>query len=159
MHKLRDLIYNTSDILVTLLIILVALILISWRVSSIMDYGTEEQTAAGNPQSSTTEQTEKLTENAADDTADVSDTSTETETAALQKKDTGADPSEFKITVRPNETSEEIVSDLYADGLISDQAAFLASIRTMQAETKLKAGTYTIPAGSSPEDIIDILIS
>ena len=36
MNKIRDIIYNVSEILVTLLIIIEALIIISWRVSAIM---------------------------------------------------------------------------------------------------------------------------
>ena len=58
--EFKDFIYNFSDILTAVLIILVALLIIAWRVNAIMDYPqtmNDAQTEAS--QSSEEENTEK----------------------------------------------------------------------------------------------------
>ncbi|MGN1350173.1 MAG: hypothetical protein ACI4VM_04160, partial [Anaerovoracaceae bacterium] len=61
MNKIRDLIYNISDILVTLVIITAALVLIGWRVSAIMDYGNSGSSLSSDLQDVIASQISSLT--------------------------------------------------------------------------------------------------
>ena len=64
---------------------------------------------------------------------------------------------ERNITIAAGSSASSIASSLKTQGLISDSQAFLNKIVEMKKETKLKAGSFTIPAGASMEQIINIL--
>ena len=134
MNKIRDIIYNVSDILVTLLIIIAALILISWRVSAIMHYGTPDDTGSGT-------QVEE-TDGSSDAESNDSDSQTK------------APSGDVSFTVSANQSAEAIGQALASAGLVTDSRTFING-----AATRLKVGSFTIPAGSTPEQIVVILTS
>ena len=180
MNRFRDFIYNTSDILVTLVIIIIALAVISWRVSSIMSYGSPDEDASGGEvQGGIVSHTvdEDADSDADEETAD--DQDGQDQDAASDEQDGAADAdagqdaaaqdqtaaaqtqtaSSYSFTVSSNQSAESIGAALVSAGLISDKQAFLSAVTASGAETRLKAGTFTIPAGATPEQIVAVLTS
>ena len=131
---MRNFIYNKSDILVALAIILVALVIIFFRVNALMDFsgrGTAEVPVS---------------------TAGVT---TEEENTG-EGEETGPVPTSFKV--ESGATSDSIAEDLVSAGFISSADEFLAEVSAQGAETKLKTGTFVIPVGSNVSDIVKILV-
>lgn len=148
MNKLRDLIYNISDILVTLIIIAAALLLISWRVSAIMDYGSPEDTSS-----------DTQIENNADDGQNDSDSAdgdiSDNDGSDGEQNEPAA--GDVSFTVSSNQSADSIGQALADAGLVSDKQTFISAVNAADAATRLKTGTFTIPAGSTPEQIVAIL--
>ncbi|MDO5096922.1 MAG: endolytic transglycosylase MltG [Peptostreptococcaceae bacterium] len=61
------------------------------------------------------------------------------------------------ITIASGSTAKSIANSLKSQGIISDTNAFLNKLASSGKETKLRAGTFTIPEGSSADQIISIL--
>ena len=135
MNKIRDIIYNVSDILVTLLIIIAALILISWRVSAIMHYGTPDDTGS-------------------DTQVEETDGSSDAES-----NETKSPSGDVSFTVSANQSAQAIGQALASAGLVTDSQTFINAVNAAGAATRLKVGSFTIPAGSTPEQIVAILTS
>ena len=145
MNKIRDIIYNISDILVTLLIIIAALLLISWRVSAIMHYGSPDDTASG-AQVEETDTSADADSSAGDGSGDADD-------------NIPAPTGDVSFTVSANQTAESIGQALADAGLVADKQTFINAVNAAGAATRLKTGSFTIPAGSTPEQIVAILTS
>ena len=139
MNKIRDIIYNISDILVTLLIIVAALILISWRVSAIMHYGMPDDTGS-------------------DIQVEETDGSSDAENADNDGQ-AAAPEGDVSFTVSANQSAEAIGQALAGAGLVTDSQTFINAVNAAGAATRLKVGSFTIPAGSTPEQIVAILTS
>ncbi|HEX3033132.1 MAG TPA: hypothetical protein VHS59_13030 [Bacillota bacterium] len=69
-----------------------------------------------------------------------------------------AEPSELmSLKIPPGSGSEEIAALLHKKGLIDSEEDFAAVSKKMKADTRFRAGTFTIPKGSSEREIIAIL--
>ena len=174
MKKIKDLIYDYNDIFVALLIIAVAGAIILWRVTNIMAYpdylAGKEQAQSGevdftdvdltptnvdefneNPEDIDT-QTQEGGESGEQTPAD--DPSQEDPTQTAQ---TDADGN-YVVEIPKGSSALGIARILKAQGIISDEDAFMDKVEEMGATMKLKYGTYRIPQGSSAEEIINILM-
>ena len=167
LNKIKDFIYNFNDIVVALLILLVAGGVIIWRVADIMDY--PEYLAAQNPPEKIETIPENIDFSDVDLTpVDVTPIASELEdvtseiTPAPQTQDSTQTPAaatgETKITIPSGSYASKIADILYSNGLITSTGDFLNLLSEKKADTKLKAGDFTIPAGSTMEEIIEILI-
>ena len=82
--------------------------------------------------------------------------------AAALPDDTPAEPpgspAEVTITINAGDSASVIADKLLAAGAIDDRAAFLSEVVAKGADSKLKQGTFNIPAGSTISDIIAILV-
>lgn len=159
MNRIRDLIYNVSDILVTLIIIAAALLLISWRVSAIMDYGTKDDPADSQSQGQIVVHDDLSADPEPADTSGdpATDTAAPADGAPADAATTGGQVITFQLT--DSGSSEDVAAQLAAAGIISDTKTFLSAANAAGADTKLRNGTFEIPVGSTPEDIVSILIS
>lgn len=61
------------------------------------------------------------------------------------------------IVIPPGATSESIAVLLHQQGLISSESQFITTLIARKLDTKLKAGTFSIPKGSSLDQVIEIL--
>ena len=168
MEKLRDIIYNKSDILVTLLILIIAGLLIAWRVSAIMSYGVDDEAGssdidngAGIVNSSTLVNDETTDEAiAAGETTDDAISTTTEEGSSTSEGTTQTETSGVvSIVVEKNDTADAIAAKLVAAGLITDKQVFLYAVSTAGADTRLKAGTFDIYIGMTPEQIVEVFTS
>ena len=166
--KIKDFIYDFNDILVALLILAVAAGVITWRVADIMAYPEylakqQDIVIAQKPEEPDVDMSgvdltiddtviENINTDPEDANAEVIGTETpETETPA-------AATGETKITIPSGTPASKIADILYDSGLITSTSDFLSALTAQKADTKLKAGTFTIPAGSNMDEIIAILI-
>lgn len=139
-------------------IILVAAVLILTRVHAIMSY----------PDQAIAEETGTSGEETAADTGEeqAADSGTEAETGGDEgsateesdSQDTGI-AQDTTIYIQSGQSSYSIAQDLMDAGLITSADAFVGTIQAMGVENQLQAGTFTIPAGSSMAEIIDILVA
>jgi len=174
---MRDFFYNKGDVLIAILIILVAATVIYFRVGIVMgnpDPGERIRDffsslnlpgQSGEPAVTGTEDDEGQQPAQPDDT----DTPTQEDQTPADEpggqdpepEDTAPPPSasaDVTITVNAGDAASTIADKLLAAGAISDKQAFLAEVEAQGAASKLKQGTFTIPAGSSISDIIKILV-
>ena len=147
---MRDFIYGKSDVLVVILIIIIAGVVIFTRVNAIMDYPADQAAAT----------TEKNPVTSDDKISDL-DTSDDDMTVDDGDGTAGAADSEEPATfvVESGQSTGVIADNLLEAKIITDKQAFLNAVNAKEAATKLKAGTFQIPAGATPEEIVDILIS
>jgi len=177
MKKLRDFIYNFNDIFVALLIIIVAAGVIFWRVNAIMDYSgyvasrSEEKPVEQDTSIEGIDLNEIEVGDFNTNPEDANSDTLETEVTVqpdqqpvqqpaeepVQQPTVVEAPKEVSFTV-PNGSSAGKIADLLIQaGFVEDKAAFIAKLKELKADTKLKAGTFTITTGSTMEEIITIL--
>lgn len=156
-ERFKDFIYNYSDIFITLIIIVAALVLITWRTGIVLDYTAGDE-AAANAAAQAAEEAENGEEGngAALSAEPENPDGTEEDTAGIESQ-MSPDGSVYTITIPTGATSYNIANILLQSGLISDTQSFLDAVSASGADSRLKAGTFTIPAGSTNEDIITIL--
>ncbi len=173
MKKIKDLIYDYNDIFVALLIIAVAGAIIFWRVTNIMAYpdylAGKDQTQTGEVDFSDVDLTptnvEDFNDNPEDITTDVPEEGQGEQTPAdetqtedpTQTAQTDADGN-YVVEIPKGSSALGIARILKAQGIISDEDAFMEKVEEMDATMKMKYGTYKIPQGSSAEQIINILM-
>lgn len=167
--KIKDLIYDFNDILVALLILAVAAGVITWKLADIMAYPEYLAQQAGTiVASKPTEEPIDMSDvdltiddTVVDINTNIEDANSEaigTETPTPAEEQPAAATTETKITIPSGSYASKIAQILFDAGLVSSTDDFLKELTAEKADTKLKAGTFTIPAGSTMEEIIAILI-
>jgi hypothetical protein len=159
---MRNFLYNKSDILVAAVIVIVAIIIIWSRIDAIM---SSEDAEAKTPAKTTTEakggedtddNTVQPPDNSAEQTP-TTDTPQQTEPSQTATQ-TPAVGDTVKFKVKSGMASGEIANALKEAGLIASIEEFNAAMSAKNAEKKLRAGTYNIPVGSTPDQIVTILL-
>lgn len=163
MRKIKDLIYNTSDILVVLLIIVIALGIIGWRVDIIMTEsgGDEDNGLFRSVAVKAVTLVEDLTgkdfafndDVQQDVITDVPDeTDQPDETDVPDDSQTQTPPTSFMLIVSDGDTAEVIAEKLKNTGAITDTQYFANLINT--SGKPINPGAYTILPGKTPEQIL-----
>lgn len=189
-EKIKDLIYDFSDIIISLVIITMIFGVVSWKISDSMAYSSFTDQASKATLENT--QTDDGKDTTADETTTTTDTEqTDTDTAAntTETANTGGKPaassttpatsttnsqpvtttnppaattpatapSEFKVEIPAGSAGITIAKILKEKGIISDTKMFITRVDQLKMGPKLKAGSYTIKAGSSLDDVIYII--
>ena len=175
MKKFKDLVYDYNDIFVAVLIVVIAGAIIFWRIGDIMVYpeymaeihaGEASDDLGLDDLDLTPEEVEDINENPEEFTSDPdagqSGESGEGAGEIPEDQETPTDEpfttkAEVKFTVPVGVTGTKIAQLLYDKQLVESADAFVSAVSKINAETKLKAGTFTIPAGSTVEDIAALL--
>ncbi len=163
MKKFKDLVYDYNDLFVVLVIVAIAGALIFWRIGNIMNYPEYlAQAHAGEAAGDLDLEDLDLTPGEVDDMNEnpediVTDPSGEPGQEEPQTGQAFTTRTEVKFTVPTGVTGSKIALLLYEAELVESAEIFLTTVSRMNAETKLMAGTFKIPAGSTVEDIVDIL--
>lgn len=69
----------------------------------------------------------------------------------------GAEPTKVTLTIEPGSSSQEIAAVVMEAGLVATEQEFLDMVTELGVETGLKAGTFTIPAGATVEEVVTVL--
>lgn len=202
-ERIKDLIYDFSDIIISLVIITMIFGVVSWKISDSMAYtqftgqptnavldkndkdakkdeagdqasaNTGENTGE-NPadtQGSGTGNTDSNGNNTNTNTAPPANTAgtTPSDTAAQGGKPTASAgttagtttppastgvSSDVKVVIPAGSAGITIAKILKEQGIITDTKAFISRVDALKMGPKLKAGTFTIKAGSSMDDVI-----
>jgi hypothetical protein len=176
---MRDFFYNKSDVLIATLIILIAAVVIYTRVGVIMDYPSKAAGGDGNSilpdvtmileegvegilSATEADGDENVTDVVVTEpavTEPAGDAQTEPpEEPAAPPAETPPASSEVTITISAGDYGTSIAEKLLTAGAITDKNAFLAEVAAQHADTKLKQGTFKIPAGATLAEIVKILV-
>lgn len=182
LEKLKDIFYDKNDIIVAFAILAVAGFIITRQIDSIITY--PEQLAAEMRQQ---QEQQELQQQEQQEPLDQPDSQQgqpdeqqqdgqQPEQTAPQGSDSQnsvnppqtdpqpqTDPTEFKtavdrtVEIPAGAYSASIASILSSAGVIPSQQEFLSAVTAANAETKLRAGSFYIPAGSTLNDVVHIL--
>jgi len=171
MKKLKDLIYDYNDIVLALIIIIIAGAVIFWKVSDIMAYPTFAKNQDDGKQNEVVidpadlEKTDvdpivapgedfESGENTSEDEQG-EQTTTDPQAQGQTQTQTGT-TKDVMFTVPSGYVSSKIAGKLEKEGICKAEE-FTAAVTKLNAETKLRAGDFKIPAGSTAEDIVKII--
>lgn len=183
-EKIKDLVYDFSDIILSLVIITIIFTVVSWKVSDSMNYNSltdqaedaaivkteEKKPNAAAP----TDSTVKIDTSAAANPPQVSGTDgkpsagaaptgnstpapSATTPATTPPPSTNVAPatgSDFQIVVPPGSSGYSIARQLKEKGIITDTKMFITRVEQLKMGSKLKAGTFTIKSGSTLDEVI-----
>jgi len=198
---MRNFLYNKSDILTAVLIIVIAAGVVFWRVGVIMndanggagkasdfsalilpwtqgssDAGTA--TGAGTDASNVTPSNDGAAASNVTPSGDgaaasnvtpstdgaAASAGTQTPAAGTQTPAAGAQTpaapatgAPVSFTVNSGDVASVIANNLASAGLVNSADDFLAEVNNQNAASSLKAGTFDIPKGSTPAQIVAIL--
>ncbi|MGI6205894.1 MAG: endolytic transglycosylase MltG [Anaerovoracaceae bacterium] len=157
----RNFIYDTSDILVAVIIILIAALIITWRVSALMNYSYDGGQTGSTEVSQSADSSADSSAQDESSSADTSSTSSgsSTDSSSADSSSTDGAGQVYEITVTQGETIDEIASVLSDAGLISDNQEFIDAVSEAGAESRIAAGTYEIEKGMSAAEIVTQMTS
>jgi len=167
MKRLKDLIYDYNDVFVAILIVMLAGAIIFWRINDIMAYPkyiamrtageAGDEINLDNLDLSLTE-VDDINENPEDIVTDPVDDQGDTQTDIdIPTNVEFITTKDVSFTVPAGVTGTKIAQLLYEEELIESTQVFMTAVVEKNVETKLMAGTFKIPAGSTVGDIVDIL--
>jgi cell division protein YceG involved in septum cleavage len=159
MEKIKNFVYDKSDILVTLVIIAIAAAIIWFGINNIMKpYEIEAQA-----QPTTTEEDTATPSAATPVTTPPATTATGVVTptgqgiAANNNKGEPVSAKAAKIIIQSGETSDQIWDKLVAAGAIKNKNTFISTLEKLNIVNKVQLGTFQIPAGATVEDVCRII--
>ena len=173
MEKLKDFVYEHSDLFFTVLIVAVVGVIVTSNLYGWFDIKDDEnkykeineiiheeqdstesdKTNADSKQTNTKEPAKEVAKEPAKDPAKASEKAPVKETTKEPAKEAVI----RNVDIAPGSSSTSIAKALEKQGLISSSSDFLSVLSASGKETKLKAGTFSIPEGSSSDKIIEIL--
>lgn len=173
MEKLKDFVYEHSDLFFTVLIVAVVGVIVTSNLYGWFDIKDDEnkykeineiiheeqdstesdKTNADSKQTNTKEPAKEVAKEPAKDPAKASEKAPVKETTKEPAKEAVI----RNVDIAPGSSSASIAKALEKQGLISSSSDFLSVLSASGKETKLKAGTFSIPEGSSSDKIIEIL--
>ncbi len=179
LDKLKDIFYDKNDIIVALALVVVAGFIITHQVDAIMSY---PERLAEELQQEQQEQQDPLGGSAKPGGEEITDPGVEDQPGTVPEVQPPVvdepvtppeqDPeppvvqmpsTEFKtavdrtVEIPSGAYSQKIAQILSEAGVVPSQDAFLNKISEAGLETKLKAGTFKIPAGSTLDDVVKIV--
>ena len=186
LEKLKDIFYDKNDIIVAFAILAVAGLIITRQIDSIITYPEqlaaemrqeqeqqellqqEQQEPLDQPdsqqgppdeqqqgQTDEQQQPEQTAPQGGDPQNSVNPPQTDSQT---QPESTGFKTAvDRTVEIPAGAYSASIASILSNAGVIPSQQEFLSAVTAANAETKLRAGSFYIPAGSTLNDVVHIL--
>lgn len=138
--KIKDLLYNKNDVVIVLAILVVAGLLIWNRIGVIMDYPSN-LIANASLENGLSEEPEVIEMNP-------------------DKDDASADEIVmYAVYINPGETLQEIGQKFVSVSLFSSVDDFVQLANDMDVTTKIKAGNFIMPSNSTPEEVMEIIIT
>ena len=171
MKSVKDLLYNTSDILVAILILCCAVVVITMRVDAIMTYPEKmvsEQVAQGGHLRPDWPGPAANYDDPDSDSADdgeTDNTEPEDDVASGEPGDGAVDQPENSESVTHSlyiayaQPMNEIADNLVKLGFFENRQDFFNILESQNASQKVQAGNFLLPGGSTKEDIIKIITS
>lgn len=177
-EKIKDLIYDFSDIIISLVIITLIFGVVSWKISDSMAYNMFTDEASDASLTANQPDTNKDAANAPGDntvaTSNTDQVTTGANTASDGKPSAGgtvapptnttpppsnttpppAQTGDFKVVIPSGSSGIAIAKILKEQNIISDTKMFITRVDQLKLGPKLKAGTFTIKSGSSLDDVI-----
>ena len=149
MNRLRDFIYDKSDILVALIIISVAGVIIFSRIDAILAYPeTYAKEAAPVVESEEPVQYEYPDPSTAENPGTPSGD-------AIEPGE--GEPEMFAVYINYGESLQVIARKFVDVGLFETTEDFFTAVDAANAGTQIKTGNFIIPSDSTPEEVMAII--
>ena len=158
MNKIKDLLYDTNDILVAVLILCCATFVIFTRIDAIMTYPgqmlTTQKAQPADVYASDPGVQVSIVYNDAEDT----DTDLpEGDTAEAGTQAGNAGQPAYSLHIPPNQSMSEVGRNLVDMGFFERTQDFYDALNSHNAAQRVQVGTFVIPADSTTDDIIRII--
>lgn len=164
MERIKDFFYDISDLLISLLIIAVIFMVISWKlnesipIDSTLAPQTVDEPAAAPDAAVENPDGVKLASDSPDLTADASDADKPiAEQPAANTAPKPASVKEITIKIPSGSPGVAIGKILKENGLITDISAFIKKVDEMGVGPKLRSGSFKLKTGMSLESIIKVI--
>lgn len=167
LEKLKDFFYDCSDALLSLFIILVMVLVITWKLSGAMSIPLFNNTNDDVHIINTENQQANDNKNAIPDNTDKSNPSHEeiNQQAQAEEPVTPSDDIEviqveaedIEVEIPKGSTGSGIAKILQSEGLIESTSDFINRVEELGLGPKLRFGTFTIKSNSSLDEIISII--
>jgi hypothetical protein len=175
MNKIKDLFYNINDIVIAVIVLCVAIVVILTRVDAIMSYPETMASSTGpkggyvyldDLETSSRYNDEDQTENEDEDEEGEDEDTSNVEDfrpspfAPQPEVTTPPEvtaPSSYTLQIASGESMNTVGNTLVSWGFFESTRDFLNALESQNAGTRVKAGTFTIPANSTAEDIVRII--
>lgn len=164
MKQLREFIYDKSDILVALVILLIAALVIFWRFEAIADYPStlvdNDNIKSAKESSEVHKSKNAAKNNEKKSNKESSDSKSEKDADAKDSSDVfsdGVTKQDANISVQSG-SAIEAAESLVSLGYFSSYDDFVSTCNTEGIDpNSIKAGSFNIPAGSAKADIARIV--
>ncbi len=154
MEKLKNFIYNTSDILIAILIILISITVISIKTTNILNYSQYlAKIEAQNPKNENFGLMLPVGEKKDGPKKSETETKPEKSTQTPERK-----PEIYAVYVNSGESLQSIADKFVGLGMFDSREEFIALAEEMQATTSLKYGNFQIPANATKKEVISLLV-
>jgi len=153
MSKLKDFIYDKSDIVVALLIISIAGLIVFSRIDAILSY---PETFAANKKPPAVSQPAVYV----GDKDTTSPAAIEGEGNGDGDSDGGSDSDEVEILavyVNYGESLQSVADKFVSVELFETSEEFLSVVEKAGVQTQIKTGNFIIPANATDEEVIEII--
>lgn len=171
LEKLKDFFYDCSDTLLSLFIVLIMALVITWKLSGAMSIPLFNNTndpskkiIAENPQNVEIGISDNNEDNNTkpDNTVSQENTNQETTTDSTANSDTEVEvvrveAKDIKIEIPKGTIGAGIAKILQERGLIENTSDFLNRVEELELSPKLRYGTFTIKSDSSIDQMITII--
>ena len=164
MGKIKDLIYDTSDVIVAFFIVVIAGIIIAISIGNILDYPSfiAEQQQQEIPNFGLAvpmgdESTETDEPEAPVATPEAVTPEPDEVTPPVEQAPVVTTPQNYTVVINSGESMNSIAQKLVNLGLFTSSQHFTTTVVNLKADNAIKAGTFTIPSNSTPEQVIQIL--
>jgi hypothetical protein len=170
--KLKDILYDVSDILFSLIIVALIFSIVSWKISDslafevkVPDKNTTEIASSSDPDLIQIEEATETEEDQTTPGTPNTDTTATPETTEPATPDTGSDAKPGGTSVNLVGTTKEIVIEpgssgysigkLLADeGMVPDTQTFIKRVEELGLGAKLRSGTFTLSSDMSLDEVI-----
>lgn len=149
MGKIKDLLYDISDILTAICIVGIASLIIWFSISNIMEYPSIVSAQQQNEEN----QNFGLAVPVGDNTSTDSAIDSETETANTDTT-TGSAVDVYSIYINYGEATSTIAQKFVDVGFFDSVEEFNTLVTQMNAASSIKAGNFIIPSNATPEEVI-----
>ncbi len=161
MEKLKDILYDLSDVIISLIIIAVIFGVVSWKLNDTLPikstlFSSDQSETSVVASQTTPEVTVNITMTESADTPQGKSQTTEIiETTVAQS--TTSDIVKKKITIKSGSSGNVIAKQLKQAGIIEDANAFLKVVAKLGVGNRLQIGTFSLSSDMSYEEIALIL--
>lgn len=162
MEKIKDFLYDISDLFFSLLIIAIIFIVVSWKLTDTMqvswfsNFGSDNTVADFNDDSrASLDDINKVVDTIPDTT--IVEVVPEDETTPEEIIPEVVEAKDVTFTVSPGSPGYRIATELEAQGLIEDVDTFIQTLDDLSLGNKLRAGNFNLNTGMTVEEIINVL--
>jgi len=156
MNRIKNFLYDTNDILVAIIILLVAALVITTRVDSIMTYPETAVSGGGSQVGHVRPMPDPGPDPAPTPTPEP-EPDPEPDESNTDGEPDATDTVNYALHIAYGQSMNEIADNLIKLGLFEDRQDFSNHISRHNADLKVKAGDFVIPANSTKDEVIGII--